>query len=144
MQSITGSTNNWSSWLSWLTLTAHKNQEYTFKYNKQAINPLNVPVHILSSEIDHNFIRYNTYQISWKGAPVEHISRRFARHIQNAETVARLGLPERGHRLEHILRIPELQMYTYETGDKPQVFNNKGVQIKITPRRTPNPGHFAR
>ncbi|CAG8856789.1 45733_t:CDS:1, partial [Gigaspora margarita] len=41
MQSITGSTNNWSSWLSWLTLTARKNQEYTFEYNKQTINPSN-------------------------------------------------------------------------------------------------------
>ncbi|CAG8853304.1 4379_t:CDS:2, partial [Gigaspora margarita] len=59
--SITGSTNNWPSWLSWLTLTARKNQEYTFEYKKQTINPSNVPVHILLFEIDHNYSKPGTF-----------------------------------------------------------------------------------
>ncbi|CAG8562091.1 37341_t:CDS:1 [Gigaspora margarita] len=61
MQSLAGSTNNWSSWLFWLTLTTFKNQIYTFEYKKQTSDPPNVPVYILSLEIDHNSIRYNTY-----------------------------------------------------------------------------------
>ena len=85
---LTRTTNNWPSWLTWATLTARKNIVYTFEYQKQTYNTPNIPTYVLATEINHDAIRYDTYQIKWLNDPVEHRTRRFIRHIQNAANIA--------------------------------------------------------
>ena len=85
---LTRTMNNWPSWLTWATLTVRKNIVYTFEYQKQTYNSPNIPTHVLATEINHNAIRYDTYQIKWLNDPVEHRTRRFIRHIQNAVNIA--------------------------------------------------------
>ncbi|RIB10603.1 hypothetical protein C2G38_2105599 [Gigaspora rosea] len=65
---LTRTTNNWPSWLTWATLTARKNIVYTFEYQKQTYNTPNIPTYL--------------------NDPVEHRTRRFIRHIQNAANIA--------------------------------------------------------
>jgi hypothetical protein len=78
----------WPSWLTLNAITTQRSLNISFQYTDSldlTIQP-NPTIHCL--DITHTAIRHDTFTIHWLNACVEHIPRRFIRHLNNAEHIA--------------------------------------------------------
>src|SRR5260364_432107 len=81
--------SNWASWMSWKTISTRKQLKYDFKSLDKVRIDSTITLIKIRGGIKHTNIRYDTYQLKWEEALVEHRTRRFIRHIFNAIQTAR-------------------------------------------------------